>query len=84
MELQSTMAGEKARTKVQKAKAESERILKSFTSDPTLGQKHRATIKVARRLIINAPYLIQGERWEVKSKSLGAGVYELSLERRMT
>ena len=57
---------------------EKERILDSFASNPSI--KHRATIKVARRILLDAPYLLSGRYWEVKSKSMGAGVYELSLE----
>jgi len=59
---------------------EKERIINSFASFPSV--KHRATIKVTRQILLNGPYLLNGKSWEVKSKSLGAGVYELSLKRQ--
>ena len=56
------------------------KILTAFASDP-FGE-HRATTKVTRRLLLDAPYLIQGLSCEIIAKSLGAGVYKLTLERK--
>ena len=53
-------------------------ILDKFASNSTT--KCRAVTKVARTILLNAPYLLNGRYYEVKAKSLGAGVYELSLE----
>ena len=57
---------------------EKERILCLFAGN--LNARCRASVKVARRIIINAPYMFQGRLWDIKSKNLGAGVYELSLK----
>jgi hypothetical protein len=59
-------------------KKESLRITNRFASNPNC--KERATIRVARNVILNAPYLFNGRLWDVKSKSMGAGVYELSIK----
>lgn len=64
-------------TQIENAK---DRIISSFASSPL--SKHRAVTKVTRRVLLNVPYLLRGELWEVNAKSLGAGVYELSLERQ--
>lgn len=56
------------------------RIMSMFASSPS--SKHRAVTKVTRRILLNAPYLLNGSMWEVKAKSLGAGVYELSIEKQ--
>ena len=61
-------------------KREKERIINSFAANPTT--KHRAVTKVVKTILLNGPYLLNGRYWEVKAKSLGAGVYELSLERK--
>lgn len=58
---------------------EKERIISSFASNPNI--KHRATIKITRRILLNGPYLLNGKYWDIVSKSLGAGVYELSLKK---
>jgi len=57
---------------------EKERIINLFAAMPY--SKHRAITKVAKVILLNGPYLLNGEMWEVKAKSLGAGVYELSVE----
>lgn len=59
-------------------KNESKRIIESFAANPT--SKHRAITKVVKRLLLDGPYLLNGRYWEVKAKSLGAGVYKLTLE----
>lgn len=61
-------------------KKEKERIINSFATNPAA--KHRAVTKVVKTILLNGPYLLNGRYWEVKAKSLGAGVYELSLERK--
>lgn len=55
--------------------AEVDRILAYFAANPEV--KHRAILQVARRLILNGPYVMQGQYRDIKAKSLGAGVYEL-------
>lgn len=62
--------------------AEKERIINAFASSPL--SKHRAITKVTKLILLNGPYLLNGRYWEVKAKSLGAGVYELSIERKET
>ena len=57
---------------------EKERILNVFASDSTA--KCRAVTKVAKTILLNSPYLLQDRYFEVKAKSVGAGVYELWLE----
>lgn len=57
---------------------EKERIIKAFASDPH--GEHRAVTKVAKSVLLNAPYLLNGLRWDVIAKSLGAGVYSLKLK----
>ena len=42
--------------------------------------KQRVVISVARHVLLNAPYMINGVSYDIKSKSLGAGVYELSIK----
>lgn len=59
-------------------KKQKEMIVNIFASNPNA--KERVTIKVARMVILNAPYLLNGRLMDIKSKSLGAGVYELSLK----
>jgi len=72
------MAIIKARAKQKCIVEEAERILNAFKTDRTT--KHKATIKVVRRLLLNAPYFIDGNHYEVIAKSIGAGVYKLSLK----
>lgn len=57
-----------------------DRIITNFASSPL--SKHRAITKVTRRILLNAPYLLNDKFWEVKARPLGAGVYELSLEKQ--
>ena len=58
---------------------EQRRVMDAFAANT--GSRPRATVKVAKRIIINAPFMLNGRMWDVKSKSLGAGVYELRLIR---
>ena len=57
---------------------EKKKILDAFYSD--VNYRTRASTKIVKRLIINAPYLINGRMYDIKVKSLGAGIYELSLK----
>jgi len=57
---------------------EKERIITLFASNPS--GRYRAVTKVARTILLNGPYLLNGRRWEVKANSLGVGVYELYVE----
>lgn len=56
-----------------------ENIINKFAMNPATSC--RSTTKVARLILLNGPYLLKGSLYDVKSKSLGAGVYELRLER---
>lgn len=38
---------------------------------------YRAVSAVARNVLLNGPYFYNGECFDIKAKSLGAGVYEL-------
>ena len=75
MNMNSAMATIRRQHQHEAIQSEAKRILESFAANPEL--KHRATIKVARSLILNGPYVMQGRYRDIKSKSLGAGVYEL-------
>ncbi len=55
-----------------------EGIINKFASNPSI--KCRAVTKVTKSILLNGPYLLNGRYFDVKAKSLGAGVYELSLE----
>ena len=55
-----------------------EGIINKFASNPST--KCRAVTKVTKSILLNGPYLLNGRYFDVKAKSLGAGVYELSLE----
>ncbi len=55
-----------------------EGIISKFASNPSV--KCKAITKVTRSILLNGPYLLNGRYFDVKAKSLGAGVYELSLE----
>ena len=55
-----------------------EGIINKFASNPSV--KCRAVTKVTKSILLNGPYLLNGRYFDVKAKSLGAGVYELSLE----
>ena len=78
--MKSAMAAIRSHAKAEFIKKESDRIVGSFAANPDV--RHRATIKVVQRILINGPYLLHGRLWEVRSKSLGAGVYELSIEKK--
>ena len=58
---------------------EKDRIIVTFAHNTFT--KQRAVTKVAKSLLLNAPYLLNGRSYDMKAKSLGAGVYELSLKR---
>lgn len=72
------MAAVKANAQYRQILAEKNRIINAFASFSS--SKHRATTKVVKRVLLDGPYLLHGKFWEVKAKSLGAGVYELSME----
>ena len=55
-----------------------EGIINKFASNSSI--KCRAVTKVTKSILLNGPYLLNGRYFDVKAKSLGAGVYELSLE----
>ncbi len=55
-----------------------ESIINKFASNSSV--KCRAITKVTKSILLNGPYLLNGRYFDVKAKSLGAGVYELSLE----
>lgn len=77
--MQGAMASVRQHVKAEFIKKESTRIIDAFASMPS--SKHRAITKIVRRILINGPYLLNGKIWEVKSKSLGAGVHELWIEK---
>jgi hypothetical protein len=58
-------------------KQDAERIVNLFAGNQNT--RTRASTKIVRRVLINAPYIFMGRLWDVKAKSLGAGIYELSL-----
>lgn len=78
--MRSSMALIRANALAEQVRQESERIINSFASNPNT--KHRAVTKVVKRILLNGPYFLNGIMWEVKSKALGAGVHELSLEKQ--
>lgn len=78
--MRSAMAAVKIAAMNKQIHKEKERIINAFASTPQ--SKHRAVTKVTKIILLNGPYFLNGEMWEVKSKSLGAGVYELSLEKQ--
>lgn len=43
------------------------------------GHEVRVTLRVARPILLNAPYTQKGNLMDVKNRHLGAGVYALSL-----
>ena len=73
-----SMAVVRANTKHRQIVEAKERIINAFASNPHT--KHRATTKVVKIILLNGPYMFQGRFREVKARSLGAGVYELSTE----
>jgi len=77
MNMSSVIASARAKTIDERVRKEAERIIDSFASNPNT--KHRAVTKVVKRILLNGPYLLNGRMWEVKSRSLGVGVYELSI-----
>lgn len=80
--MRSSMAAIKAAAINKQIHKEKERIINAFATSPS--SKHRAVTKVTKLILLNGPYLLNGRYWEVKAKSLGAGVYELSIERKET
>jgi len=76
--MQSGMAIVKAHAQQTQITKEYTRIINAFASNPD--SKHRATTKIVKTILLNGPYLLNGRFWDVKARSLGAGVYELSLE----
>ena len=57
----------------------SEKIIEYFILHP-LGE-YRAITKVTRHLLINAPYVLNGKTYDIVAKSVGAGVYKLTLKK---
>jgi hypothetical protein len=57
---------------------ENDRILNGFAASPSA--KYKAATKVTKMILLNSPYLLHGKYFNVKAKSLGAGVYELKIE----
>lgn len=80
--MRSGMAAFKAEVRRKQLWEEKERIINQFASVPAI--KCRAVTKVTKMILLNGPYLLNGRYWEVKAKSLGAGVYELSIEKKET
>ncbi len=80
MTMQSAMATARANARYRQIVHEKERIISLFASNPDT--RCRAVTKVVKMILLNGPYLLNGRMWEVKSRSLGAGVYELRLERQ--
>ncbi len=74
---QSAMAAVRANAKHRQIIKEKEKIINAFAASSD--SKHRAVTKVTKMILLNGPYLLNGRYWDVKAKSLGAGVYELSL-----
>lgn len=78
----SAVAAIKANALRKQIVAEKERIINIFAATPSA--KCRAVTKVTKMILLNGPYMLNGRFWEVKAKSLGAGVYELSIEKKET
>ena len=76
--MNSAMAIVRANTISKQFHAEKERIISAFALD--LLSKHKAVTKVTKLILLNGPYLLKDKYREIKAKSLGAGVYELSIE----
>ncbi len=73
------MTAVNAHFKAQSIAKEKNRILESFASYPQ--GEHRAVTKIAKSLLLNAPYLLNGQHWDIVAKSVGAGVYKLTLKK---
>jgi hypothetical protein len=56
-----------------------EERIKLISRLATTGQPQRAVTSVARNVLLNAPYFYNGESINPKAKSLGAGVYEITI-----
>jgi len=57
---------------------ERNKIVAYLAANPT--EAYRAVTAVARSVVLNSPYQYNGSFFEVKAKSLGAGVYELTIK----
>jgi len=79
MGLSYALAHARRNNQVRQIQAERDRIINLFAVNPYMAPKVRAVNKVAKSIILNGPYCLDGVSWDVKAKSLGAGVYELSL-----
>ncbi len=75
--MQSGMAASRAHAHIARIKQERERIIDAFAANPH--STHRAVTKVTKSILLNGPYLFRGNQYDIKAKSLGAGIYELSL-----
>ena len=78
--MRSAMAAVRASAMNKQIRREKDRIIEAFALNPR--SKHRAITKVTKLILLNGPYFLNGEFWEIKARSLGAGVYELSTRRR--
>lgn len=76
--MRSAMAVARANAIQRQIVTEKNRIMNNFAMSPDA--KYRAVTKVVKMILLNGPYLLNGRYFEVKAKSLGAGVYELSLK----
>ncbi|MBE9595125.1 MAG: hypothetical protein IMF19_16795 [Proteobacteria bacterium] len=76
--MNSGMAVVRANARFRQILAEKDRIINGFELEPN--SKYRATTKVVKRVLLDGPYRFKNKAYEVRAKSLGAGVYELSAE----
>uniref|UniRef100_A0A6H1ZAL1 Uncharacterized protein n=1 Tax=viral metagenome TaxID=1070528 RepID=A0A6H1ZAL1_9ZZZZ len=75
--MQSGMAAVRAHVKREAIRREADKIVYAFTLSPD--SEHRASKAVTQRILINGPYLFDEQSWDIKAKSLGAGIYKLTL-----
>ena len=84
MNLNSVMTGI-ARRKRNEAQAHARKCAVEQTlARLALGYRHRVTRDVARTLLLNSPWSWNGESVPVGGKSIGAGVWEMWNEERIT
>jgi hypothetical protein len=67
-----------AHRKEELIREEVKRICNNFATNPN--HRHRAITTVTKLILLNAPYICQGSLYDIKVKSLGAGIYELWAE----
>lgn len=78
MRMSSVMATIMAKRRHEAFQTEVQRLQASMGN---LGGRCRTTVKVARALLLSSPYLWNGRSLNVKSKSVGCGVYEVWVEK---